>query len=150
MSLDQDSDFYSELDSTVVTPSRARASSLSRASDFTTDDDNQAVLHGSSLATQTSFDAYFLHASRPRPYILQHLLPARPTTLTRRVCSIPLEILLPAPLPLPLPLQHTIINVSDRAAIRGGDGNGASSRVHTALPPGTRRRFQPPLLRVWL
>jgi origin recognition complex subunit 2 len=63
-SLDRDSDFYSELDSTVVTPSRARASSLSRASDFTTDDDNQAVLHGSSLATQTSFDAYFLHASR--------------------------------------------------------------------------------------
>src|SRR6267154_4363262 len=67
-SLDQDSDFYSELDSTVVTPSsRARASSLSRTSDFTTDDDNQAVvLHGSSsLATQTSFDAYFLHTSRP-------------------------------------------------------------------------------------
>lgn len=76
MSLDQDSDFYSELDSTAVTPStRARASSLSRASDFTTDDDNHqaasvsVVLHdgggSSSLATQTSFDAYFLHASRP-------------------------------------------------------------------------------------
>ena len=70
MSLDQDSDFYSELDSTTVTPSRARASSLSRASDFTTDYDHQAeaapaVVHGSSLATLTSFDAYFLHASRP-------------------------------------------------------------------------------------
>lgn len=71
MSLDQDSDFYSELDSTTVTPSRARASSLSRASDFTTDDDHHAeaaaanVVHSSSLATQTSFDAYFLHASRP-------------------------------------------------------------------------------------
>ena len=75
MSLDQDSsDFYSELDSTV-TPSRARAraSSLSRASDFTTDDDNNnsAVVtvhgggHGSSLATLTSFDSYFLHASQP-------------------------------------------------------------------------------------
>jgi origin recognition complex subunit 2 len=64
MSLDQDSsDFYSELDS-VATPSRARASSLSRASDFTTDDDNDKV-HGSSLATLTSFDSYFIHASRP-------------------------------------------------------------------------------------
>ena len=81
MSLDQDSsDFYSELDSTV-TPStrrRARASSLSRASDLTTDDDNNegaaVTVHGhghghghgsSSLATLTSFDSYFLHASRP-------------------------------------------------------------------------------------
>ena len=73
MSLDQDSsDFYSELDSTV-TPStrrRVRASSLSRASDFTTDDDNQASAvtvhgHGSSLTTLTSFDSYFLHNSQP-------------------------------------------------------------------------------------
>ena len=154
MSLDQDSDFYSELDS--ATPStRARARSLSRASDFTTDDDNNqaAVIHGSSsLATQTSFDAYFLHTPRPRPYILQHPLPARPATLTRRVCSIPLEILLPAP--LPLPLQHSItttftVAVSERTAIRGAGSDGAS-RVYTALPPGTRRRVQPSLLRVWL
>ena len=59
MSVDQDSDFYSDLDST---PSRARASSLSRTSDFTTDDDQA---QGSSLSTLTSFDAYFLCASRP-------------------------------------------------------------------------------------
>jgi origin recognition complex subunit 2 len=69
MSLDdQDSDFYSELDSTVATPSRrARASSLSRASDFTADadDDHHGGQGGSSLATLTSFDTYFLHASRP-------------------------------------------------------------------------------------
>jgi len=59
MSVDQDSsDFYSDLDST---PSRARPSSLSRTSDFTTDDDQPS----SSISTLTSFDAYFLHASQP-------------------------------------------------------------------------------------
>ena len=56
--MDQDSDLYSDLEST---PSRARASSLSRASDFT--DDDQA--HPSTLSTLTSFDSYFLYASRP-------------------------------------------------------------------------------------
>jgi origin recognition complex subunit 2 len=67
MSVDQDSDFYSELDST---PSRTRTRSLSRTSDFTTtDDDDQAHPHpqqpSSSISTLTSFDAYFLHASQP-------------------------------------------------------------------------------------
>src|SRR5260370_3800569 len=66
MSLDhRDSDFYSELDST---PSRARARSLSRTSDIiTTDDDRPAHHHtdGGALSTLTSFDAYFLHSSRP-------------------------------------------------------------------------------------
>ena len=67
MSSDQDSDFYSDLDST---PSRAQPSSISHTSDYTTTDDDD---HGpqkpeaasSSLSTLTSFDAYFLHASRP-------------------------------------------------------------------------------------
>ena len=56
---EQDSDFYSDPNST---PSRS-----SRASDFTTDDDdnNATTDEPSSLATHTSFDAYFLHASRP-------------------------------------------------------------------------------------
>ncbi|KAF8478172.1 ORC2-domain-containing protein [Russula ochroleuca] len=67
MSVDQDSDFYSDLDST---PSRARASSPSRTSDFTTTDDDHdqeapQPAASSSLSTLTSFDAYFLHASRP-------------------------------------------------------------------------------------
>src|SRR6266403_283971 len=60
MKMSLDSDFYSELDSTL---SRARTSSP------TTDDDHQAThayhQDGSSLSTLTSFDAYFLHASRP-------------------------------------------------------------------------------------
>ena len=62
---EQDSDFYSDLDST---PSRPSPYSSSRASDFTTDDDdnnNATTDEPSSLATHTSFDAYFLHASRP-------------------------------------------------------------------------------------
>jgi origin recognition complex subunit 2 len=79
MSSDQDSDFYSDLD---CTPSRGArgSSSLSRTSDFTTtttttDDDRDdqvsqkqkpaAAASSSSLSTLTSFDAYFLHASRP-------------------------------------------------------------------------------------
>ncbi|KAI0004505.1 origin recognition complex subunit 2-domain-containing protein [Russula compacta] len=60
-SVDQDSDFYStDQDSTR---SRSRLSSSSRASNFTTDDDS--THEQSSLSTLTSFDAYFLHASRP-------------------------------------------------------------------------------------
>jgi origin recognition complex subunit 2 len=57
--MDQDSDFYSDLEST---PSRARASSLSRTSDFT---DDEQTLQPSTLSTLTSFDSYFLNASRP-------------------------------------------------------------------------------------
>jgi origin recognition complex subunit 2 len=60
---DQDSELYSDYDSS---PSRTRARSSSRASDFTTDDDAATGTHApSSLSTLTSFDAYFLHASRP-------------------------------------------------------------------------------------
>ena len=77
MSSDQDSDFYSDLDSTPSRGARG-SSSLSRTSDFTTtttDDDRDdqasqkqkpaAAASSSSLSTLTSFDAYFLHASRP-------------------------------------------------------------------------------------
>lgn len=60
---EQDSDFFSDPDST---PSRSWPYSSSRPSDATTDDDNNAISDElSSLATHTSFDAYFLHASRP-------------------------------------------------------------------------------------
>src|SRR5216683_2299407 len=47
------------------TPSRARLCSSSRASDFTTDDDDVTYNEQTSLSALTSFDVYFLHASRP-------------------------------------------------------------------------------------
>jgi origin recognition complex subunit 2 len=51
------------LHSDVDSPFRSYSSS--RASDFTTDDDNATYSELSSISTLTSFDAYFLHASRP-------------------------------------------------------------------------------------
>ncbi|KAH9080529.1 origin recognition complex subunit 2-domain-containing protein [Lactarius deliciosus] len=57
LSSDQDSEFYSDFENT---PSKGRARSSSRASDFTTDDNPD-----DGPGSYTSFDAYFLHASRP-------------------------------------------------------------------------------------
>ena len=51
----RDSDFDSDV----------RPYSSSRASEFTTDDDNATYSELSSISTLTSFDAYFLHTSRP-------------------------------------------------------------------------------------
>ncbi len=56
-SSDQDSEFYSDFENS---PSKARARSSSRASDFTADDNPD-----DGPGSFTSFDAYFLHASRP-------------------------------------------------------------------------------------
>jgi origin recognition complex subunit 2 len=59
LSSDQDSEFYSDFENS---PSKGRPRSSSRASDFTADDNPD---DGGSLSTFTSFDSYFLHASRP-------------------------------------------------------------------------------------
>ncbi|KAI9465481.1 ORC2-domain-containing protein [Lactarius psammicola] len=57
LSSDQDSEFYSDFENS---PSKGRTRSSSRASDFTTDDNPD-----DGPGSFTSFDAYFLHASRP-------------------------------------------------------------------------------------
>ncbi|KAH8998568.1 origin recognition complex subunit 2-domain-containing protein [Lactarius akahatsu] len=57
LSSDQDSEFYSDFENT---PSKGRARSSSRASDFAADDNPD-----DGPGSYTSFDAYFLHASRP-------------------------------------------------------------------------------------
>ncbi|KAI9443229.1 origin recognition complex, subunit 2 [Lactarius indigo] len=56
-SSDHDSEFYSDFENT---PSKGRTRSSSRASDFTADDNPD-----DGPGSYTSFDAYFLHASRP-------------------------------------------------------------------------------------
>ena len=56
-SSDQDSEFYSDFENS---PSKGRTRSSSRVSDFTADDNTD-----DGPGSFTSFDAYFLHASRP-------------------------------------------------------------------------------------
>jgi origin recognition complex subunit 2 len=60
LSSDQDSEFYSDFE---TTPSKGRARSSSRASDFTANDNPDDG--PDSLSNYTAFDSYFLHASRP-------------------------------------------------------------------------------------
>ena len=60
LSSDHDSEFYSDFENT---PSKGRARSSSRASDFTGDDNPGDG--PDSLSSYTAFDAYFLNASRP-------------------------------------------------------------------------------------
>jgi origin recognition complex subunit 2 len=138
MSLDdQDSDFYSELDSTTATPSRARrASSLSRASDFTTDDDNQAaaVDHGSSLVTLTSFDAYFHHTSRPSrtsSNIFSQLV--QPLSLDEYAASLSRSFY-PHPFPFPLPSSAPSSRQSQTGQPLGGEEETATAHHRAYIP----------------
>jgi origin recognition complex subunit 2 len=80
------------------------------SSDFTTDDDN-ATYDGSSISTLTSFDTYFLHASRPSrtsSNVFSHLV--QPLSVDEYTASLSRSFY---PLPFPTTTSASSVSVSD-------------------------------------